>query len=332
MSLTTSHRIGALPVIVGLCVSAAWAEPEPNSGCVAAVPATVMLEDGRRVGGLEPTHFQVSLLDRRVEILHSQLDGTSKRVLFLIDVSKRMNAQGWQITKELLLSIFDHARPEDRFGLLPFVRQEDESATVDFTGDLPSLKRQLTVLEGKLQEEAAPASHTYDVLEAAVRVFGVPQFGDAVFLFVGGPDEGRLAIPSDVRETLLTNQVRLYGLSLGDVSVSGLYGVGRGKQLPFHSALHPLDELARASGGLLFVEDTSHPWGSYEFTQSRLEELKHLALNVYGQIVIPYKIEFSSVVGRAPLIRWKLELAANVQSKIPNALVLYPERIRPCPP
>ena len=134
----------------------------------------------------------------------ASVDGGSKRVVVILDASKRVSNDEWKLETEMAVSMLESARALDRFALL-LVGVDSPAGPLIRIGDLQAQLRDI----GSSRPVTVDASErTYDALFAAAQRLDPPQFGDAIFPFGHPEDFGSKATSDQVEDLMLRNRVR----------------------------------------------------------------------------------------------------------------------------
>lgn len=251
----------------------------------------------------------------------ASIDDGPKRVAIVLDTRGKIPSEEWKLATEMASSFTENARPQDSFAL--FLTGSD-SATGPF---LPpsELQEQLQALSSSRPPATDSSERIYDTLIAAANNLNPPNFGDAIYVFGHFDDSGSKAGLDQLRELILRNRIRLYGLSFAD-PLSGQLppAFNPNKPLPASVAFPKLDDLAHDTGYPLSytsVKSLSFP-GQTQLRKS------FLALQ-YAGIAGPYR-----VVIPASSIEGPIDISVTVinrsERKINAQDVHYPHVIYPC--
>jgi hypothetical protein len=240
-------------------------------------------------------------------------DRSPRRVIFVIENGKRVNAGARKLESEALSYILSKARSEDSFGLLTARGARME---------LP-LGSSLDTLRAASEQIAAPSQATSakGVLDAVLEAstwFQPPRPGDSIFLMAVRVEGGNRAGFSKVQAGLGAGGIRAFGLML-----SSYYGVESEDTRTSFVWYYPKTfALTGSSGGLAVQEPV---WQPSDLTTKRLEEVQGEAEMIYSAITEYYLLELDSV-GHDMVI----DLAPQIRNQRPLAKVLYPRRLSPC--
>jgi hypothetical protein len=261
-----------------------------------------------RVGGSPTTVKSVSV------------DSGSKRVVLILDASKNVPKDEWNLETEMAVTLIENGRALDRFSLYlvgadasfgPFLPLGDVQAKlIDMASSRPK------AIDGN--------ERIYDALFAAAKLLDPTEFGDTIFLF-GHPDDlGSQATPEQVQEIILRNRLRFYAMSFTDPL--------RGKLPPRFDLNKPLPKSAIPGG----ADNISHATG-YFFSYHSIETLKlpeQMTLleeflgDLYAGIARPYKLKIvQTASGKSPL---ELTIVNGETRNIRQGDVHYPHFIYSC--
>jgi len=256
-----------------------------------------------RVGGIPST------------VKSAFVDSGGKRVALILDASKRVPNNEWNLETEMASALAKSGRTLDRFSL--YVIGVDAS----FGPLLPTAEVQARLRDAaSSRPEAVDGNEKiYDALFAASKLLDPPEFGDTIFLF-GHPDDlGSQTTLGKIQGIVLRNRLRFYAMSFG-------------KLPPLPDPNTPLPKGTNPAG----VENTVRATG-YFFSYHYVENLKfpgqtellkgHLA-DLYAGIANPYRVK---IVQTAPS-RSSLELTVvkGEGRNIRQDDVHYPHFVYPC--
>ncbi len=276
------------------------------------------------VGVADLTAEAFSAHDRKhpVAIRSLTIGRGPRRLAFVVENGKRMNAAARKIEAAVISGIVSKARPEDSFALitaggprmgLPFGSSRDTIlATTEQLASPP---------QGRAKGQSA-----LDAVHEATSWLEPPQAGDSIFVLALNLEGRHRTSFSKVRDALSSGRVRLFGLELGRVTqpnpenldtASLMGGYLNISHAPVGSVDH-LIQLSRDSGGIEAWEDTTKG-KRYSVGQAQLERLVAAGESMYRAAVTYYVLELDCagrnvVIGLLPLVR----------EKFPGAFVLYP--------
>jgi len=231
------------------------------------------------------------------------VDSGPKRVALILDPSRNVPDQEWNLEAETAARMVEIARPDDKF--LIFLEGIETPQERFLSAD--ETDRQLRAITFDRPSTSDSTERVYDTLFDAVRRLEPPAFGDALILFGPAEDGGSKTDPDRLLELILRNRQRLLGFSFRDP-------LGDPK----------LDEMSRETG--------------YHFSYHQIEALKlpyQMTLlngymsDVYGWIAQPYRLRIRPVPAK-DAARLRVEVM-NSEGRVPRADTLYyPHAIYPC--
>jgi hypothetical protein len=293
----------------------------------AIVPVSVVFPDQRHARGLTAEHF-VARLQGKPADFEAGPDNGPRRILLLIDVSKKMNDDIWRAALAAATSVAERARSEDQIGLLTF---GGPRIFLGWNEPRSAVLETLASLSGKRPVPAKGEVLVRDALSEALGLFSPPHFGDAVYLLFSGEDTGSSVSMERLRRAYSQSHVRILGMVFG-VLYRGTYSVAPGPTgLPEARVDHgnPFYDMVADSGGVIMIGYSGHPHRSFNLTPDLLEQLRTTAWRLYGQIVEIYKIK---IVLPSPekAARWELELSPETKKKYPGLLIRKPHLTGSC--
>jgi hypothetical protein len=275
------------------------------------------------VKNLGPKDLMVRLGGVPIALESAAVDGAAKRVAIILDARANLPNEEWKLEVEMATSFVTNARSEDRFAL-SFVGMDDATDSLLSSSEVAERLRNLS--------SARPATtgssgKVYDTLFAAVNRLSPPEFGDALFLFGRPEDSGSKVDPDHLRELILKNRLRLYGVSFSDpISEQLPRGFNPNKPLPATVVIPKLDDMCAATGYFF----SYHSVKSIMFP-GQIPLFKNFLADLYAGIAEPYRLRIPVAGAQGPL---KLELSVtNPKKRNKNAYdVHYPRAIYPYPP
>ena len=232
-----------------------------------------------------------------------KVDGGPKRVALILDPSRNVPDQEWNLEAEMAARMVEIARPDDRF--LLFLEGIDRPNAQFLSPE--ETDRQLRAMTFNRPSTSDSTERAYDTLLDAVRRLDPPAFGDALILFGHAEDAESKTDPDQLLELILRSRQRLFGFSFREP-------MGDPK----------LDQMSRETG--YFV--------SFHQVESLKEPLQMTLLNgfmsdVYAWIAQPYRLRIRPVRAKeAASLRIEV---LNTKVRVPRAdAPYYPHMIYPC--
>jgi hypothetical protein len=252
------------------------------------------------------------------------VDDGPKRVVLILDASRNVPDEEWNLEAEMAARFVHNARPNDKFILL--LEGADSGAARVLTPD--EVNRQLSNLRNVRPVPAGSDEPLFDVLQSATQRLDPPAFGDAMVLFGHPEDGGSKTDPGQLQQIVLKHGLRLFGFSYRDP----LEG-----KLTLENINKPLPPNLRALVDSKF-DDMSHQTGyflSYRSIRSVKQPGQYVNVemfmdDVYARVAEPYrlKIRIPASTGPIPL---RVEVVDS-KNRVPRADdVAYPHSIYPCP-
>ena len=244
------------------------------------------------------------------KVTHLSFDTNPRRIVLLIDRSASMSASGqdhrWGLG--LLISGFAaDAIPINAGAILVTFGEKITQESRDFQTRAEVQQRVLAF------KDVAPAGRTplLDSIEDAITIFGVPQFGDAIYLVSDGGDNRSTVTLSKLQPQLIEHGIRVFAFS---VRPSLFDEVGPNPNL--------LKDLAESTGGNFF------PFPEYPRDRSR-SEMSQLGLEIAQQVQQLYKVEIEIPETASRNRHLKIALATKPNRHDPIRLS-YPRMLKQC--
>ena len=272
------------------------------------------------VTDLVPKDLSVRVGGSPSTVKSASVDSGSKRVALILDASKKVPKDEWNLETEMAVTLVENGRALDRFSLYLV------GADASFGPFLPpgDVQARLRDMASSRPEAVDGNERIYDALFAAAKLLDPPEFGDTIFLF-GHPDDlGSQVTLEQVQEIILRNRLRFYALSFTDPL--------RGKLPPGFDLNKPLPKSAIPGG----ADNISHATG-YFFSYHSVENLKFPGQttllegflgDLYAGIARPYRLKIvQTASGKSPL---DLTIINGETRNIRQNDVHYPLFIYPC--
>ena len=303
------------------------------------IPVGVISPSGDTFRGLAAGDFIGHLQKKPVSIKTITYDDGPRRVLLVVDTSKKLSADSRRAESEMIQVLLANARPEDTFG---FMAAKGPGPDVKFTSDHAAISQALTQPgDGRRGKEPG----VLDTVMIGIEWFGQPQSGDAIVVIAADLEGNHKTNPKLIAKALESNHIRMFGLALGPVqtksSVAGgtvtstvsqglaytTPGVG---DLVYDTGDEHFFPLTANSGGLVMGVMNGDSRRSYKIEDPRiLQEVRQKARSVSKMISTYYRMQ----VEPPPLPRqdeWNLEMNGEIQKHSGPMFVLYPHELGPC--
>jgi hypothetical protein len=302
------------------------------------IPVSVMSVKGDTFRGLAPEDFVAQLQHKPVALKSLTYDDGPRRVLFVVDTSKKLSADTRKSEVMMIEAMLAAARPEDTFALLP---ARGPGREVDFTSD----KRAITqAIEDRGKPEGKEPG-VLDAVMAGIDRFGKPQTGDAIVVIAAELEGNHKANAKSVAKALEEHHIRMFGLALGPVSTRNVAAGGTVTSTTTQGLAYttPLtggityntgDEhffpLTVDSGGLVLGVMNVDSRRSYNLADARLaQEVQQKARAVLNMITALYRLQLDG----PPLSRaedWTLDISDALKKQLQQVFLLYPRALGPC--
>jgi hypothetical protein len=335
-------RVAVFILLSLLIASSALAQQQ---SCRVDLPVGMVGADGSLLNGLTAKDITVRLRKQTLPIETIGYDTGPRRVLFILDTSRRLPPEARQAETMLVNYVLANARPGDSFALLT---ARGAARQVRFGEIRDALVNALRELAADPKEQTK-APNVLDSIMAGIGWFGEPRIGDAILIMAdhleelndrtqyesrqqahSGPLQGvyiergvSYEAPSRfkfsaVADSLFSHRIRVFGLQFGAM-----------RNVPMTSVYSPNDEnlfgISQGSGGYA-VLDPADAFGAYVINDARTRNLQHKVFQLYGAIAQFYTLSVS-VPASLQRETWKLELAKDLQS---NTVALYARRFDLC--
>src|SRR5579862_1217884 len=308
-----------------LCLAIYSLQPSKTSAQQAAgqscdFPVVVADFNNRLVRDLATADFSVRLGEVPRTVSNSSVDSGPKRVGIILDASRNIPEDEWRLETETAASFVENARPKDLFSFLVIGAKGTEGALLS-SGEVEERLRQLA---GSRPASSEGSERIYDAVLAAVNRLAPPQFGDAIFLFGHHEDIGSTTNADHVRDVVLRNRMRFYGISFADRLAKLPPGHDLNKPLPKGFGRSNL-ELLSAETGYFF---SFHDVRSLNYP-GQMPLFKNFLADLYAWIAEPYRLRFSGFD-----IKDETGLEIEVKNLDPQKLhrngIHYPRSVYPC--
>lgn len=191
--------------------------------------------------------FEVQLNGAPAILQNLSVDEGPKRIAPILDASRNVPEDEWNLEAEMAASFVEYARPADRF-VLQYLGVDGGTASLLSPRETDEPLREVTFSRPVPTD---PGEKVYDAVLEAANHLDPPRFGDAVFLFGHAEDSGSKTTPDQLRELFLESNLRFYGVSFSDPLEGKLAGIDLDKPLPANlrsSASPRLAEISSATG------------------------------------------------------------------------------------
>lgn len=283
---------------------------------ICEIPVVVADSNNGLVSDLMPADFAVRFGGKPEIVSSASVDRGPKRIVVILDASGNIPNDEWNLETQAAEQFVRHARPDDQLALLV--------VGVDDKAELPLLSSGEVAGDiEKLAQSQSPET-VYDALSTAENRLNPPQFGDAIILFGHHLDFGSKTSFDSIRELLLRNKTRFYGMSFADRLAKLPPGFDLNKALPKGFGLSKLESLSAETGYFFSfhaVRDLNHPGQMLLF--------ENFLANLYARIAEPYRLKIAAT-------EMKDETEVNVSAadmearKIHQSGIHYPHVLLRC--
>jgi hypothetical protein len=303
------------------------------------IPVGVISVSGNVFRGLAPEDFIGHLQKKPVAVKALTYDDGPRRVLLVVDTSKKLSADIRKAEIEMIQVLLAEAQPADTFGIMA---ARGPGQDVKFTADHAAITQALNQAgDGKRGKD----SGVLDTVMVGIEWFGAPQPGDAIVVIAADLEGNHKSNARLVAKALEDNHIRMFGLALGPVqtksSVAGgtmtstisqglaytTPGVG---DFVYDTGDEHFFPLTTNSGGLVFGAINGDSRHSYKIDDPRvLQSVRQKARSVSKMISAYYRMQIEPPQISHPE-DWSLEINGAIQKQTQPMFVLYPHEIGPC--
>lgn len=300
-----------------------------------AIPINVLDDQGRQPANLTSKQFHVDIGGHTLKVLSATLESGHRRVLILLN---RVGSPGdWALAKLLAEDVVSSDSSNTDFALATFINTV--RLEVGFEGGLDDLRRGIADLDHKLPKGASRPAHehieyrrtaTHDALLEAIKIFGTPQPGDAIYVITGGNyyHYSNAALEPDILQSLKDRNIRLF-ISLV-YTYPNFDNAAPPDSVPLKNygmpdALYLIEGSAMDTGGYYAIVDASriHAGVIDQISREDLNKLYSLMSSFYLLSIDPPKEHLKSKKLRFTVITTKGE-------KVKGVKVLQSEELLPC--
>jgi len=271
------------------------------------------------VRDLTPQNIDAHPDEEPISVTSIRLDDGPKRLAILLDASKNVPAEEWQLQTEMAAKFLEYARPSDKFSIfLVGVPAPSEP----FYSSKAAIER-LKKLHKDRPSATESGERNYDALAVAAQSLTPSLFGDSIFFFGHDADEESKTDPAQLTKMLLQNHIRVYAISFRSPQFPPNFDPNKG--VPAFTEGSKLPEITRASGTFFSYHDV------HVFQMSGQKQLfENFLGDLFLMVADPYRLTVP--VGTSPEPR-KLSLSIKdaKQLRIDKDEVRFPRSIYPCP-
>lgn len=304
------------------------------------IPVGVINFGGESFRGLAPQDFLAHAQKGSVAIKSLAYDDGPRRILLVVDNSKKISANVRKAEVELVKTLVAAARPEDSLGLLVargpggLVKFGDPRANI-----VGAISQETNAKEGKDRG-------VLDAVQEGMEWFSPSRPGDAIVVIAHDTEGNHKANAKSVAKALADHHVRMFGLALGPIqtrnsTTSSFYTstTSQGLSLAtpstgdliYNTGDEDFYPLTVNSGGLavLVVDPDSQQFSDkmdnpqiQQRVRFRAQAIANAVDGFYRMVVEPE---------RAGHGEWlDLQLKDAIQKNSPKMWVLFPHSLGPC--
>jgi hypothetical protein len=331
-----TSRILMLSAVFALS-TISWAQ---QTACKAIeIPVGVISSSGNVFRGLAAEDFTGHLQKKTVTVKAVTYDDGLRRVLIVVDASKKLSADTRKAEAEMIQVLLAEARPEDTFGIMA---ARGPGQDVKFTADHAAITQALNQAgDGRRGKDPG----VLDTVMVGIEWFGPPQPGDSIVVIAADLEGNHKSNAKVVAKALADNHIRMFGLALGPVqtrsSVAGgtmtstisqglaytTPGVG---DFVYDTGDEHFFPLTANSGGMVFGAMNGDSRHSYKIEDPRvLQAVRQKASSVSKLIDSFYRMQVEPPALSHPE-DWTLEMNGEIQKNSQPMFVLYPRELGPC--
>lgn len=259
----------------------------------------------RENADLKASDLQVAVDGRSVPVLSLSKENLSPRIVLLVDTSGSMGDAGTTWGNSLLAVGFalDSLPPHSPVALVTF------SEKIDITGfgDPEQIRRKLLALK---QTKPHGRTALYDSIKQAVRLFGAPQFGDAVYIVSDGGENIRPEERKQVAGELVRHGIRAFAFIVQQPA-------GGARSPEQRTGTPDLADFAKLTGGSWITAVPNVAWSKSEDAAKDRDWTR-------AQLQSPYALEFQLAASPAKPVKLKITTSAR------GFEISYPQHIEPC--
>jgi hypothetical protein len=289
--------------------------------------------------GLAAEDFSGMAQKKTVAVKSLTYDDGPRRVLFVVDNSKKLSADSRKAEAEMIQIMVAAGRPEDTFALLSTRGPGQE---VKFTSDRTAITRGLN------QDGDPKRGKELGVLDGVmegIEWFGAPQAGDAIVLIAADTEGNHKANAKLVGKALEEHHIRMFGLALGPVATKNVMaggsmtsttsqglawttpGVG---DFVYNTGDDHYFPLTTNSGGLVLAAMNANSRRSYSMADARVvQDVRQKARSISRMITAFYRMQIEPPHLAHPE-DWSLDVTESIKKHSQPMFVLYPHVLGPC--
>lgn len=285
-----------------------------QNGCQKrTIPVAVYSKQPTPPAVLNPNDFQGSYRGQPVHIESITLDDRSHRLILLLDSSRSMLNDDWDVSLEVADDLLDKVPAINRIGMAWF--SDKVERRIQPSNDREILKNEVEQLRksGPLLRKERRKTALWDALGESFKMIDQPELGDAIYVITDGEDNESKATPDDITPRLVAAGVRVFTLEFASRIRT------EGETLNAVS----LRQVVKDTGGFSLLT----PHSASRAVSNQLEGF----LSAQYRLIYPFlHLEFVLAKPVDRLRDWDLELADLGTLNKKNLGVIYPAKLASC--
>ena len=329
----------ALSIMAAALTTAAVAQGD--SCKISELPVGVVNSNGESYIGLNASSFSSRAGKTILPIKSMTYDDGPRRIVLVVDQSKKVNADGRKAQADMLAVLLGSAREQDSFAL---ITARGPARVVKF-GEERSALTAAAADDSFGSHGNGKEVGVMDAILQAVEMFGESKPGDSIIVMAYDLEGNHGANARKVAKALEEHQVRMFGLAVGPVSIKNIstsgqtttpYGLATATpatgDLVFYTGDDNFYPLTRNSGGLVSAVLNYDVKTNFSMKnpaiQARVKQQAHV---VFNMISTYYRLGIEPVsLGRSEDLT--VEANDSLRKSVPHMFMLYPHQIGACPP
>ncbi|HEX7286304.1 MAG TPA: hypothetical protein VF532_08985 [Candidatus Angelobacter sp.] len=317
---------------LGLCCAA------QQAGCTSQDVAVGVTDlKGEPFRGLGAGDFTIHGGKAPVSIRSLALDDGPRRVVLVVDQSRKLSVDGHRVAHALVKEVLAAARPQDSFALLT---ARGSGRVIKFGEDVSAMAPAVAAeIEGGTGSDIG----VLDAVMQAISLFGERQPGDTILVIAASLEGNHKANPKTVAKALNEHGIRMFGLALGPVNRTNVaagtqsttaWGLATVRPGMGMNAYPQGDEdfipLTSNSGGAVLpvINDSVHKTSSLNDPKVE-QQVRQSAKVIFSMVASFYRMQLERSQGSRS-DDWKLDINESRRKAAPQTLVLYPHQLGPC--
>lgn len=312
-------------------LSVAFAQSE---GCKSVeIPVGIVNKNGETFRGLAAADFSGHAGKAVLTLKSMTIDDGPRRVVLVVDTSKKLSAETRKAEQALIQTILDAARPQDTLAL---ITARGPQKVVKF-GDERAAFIQALPQEGDSRH--GKEAGVLDAAMQAIELFGAAKPGDSIIVIAADLEGNHNTNPKRLARALQDHRVRMFGLALGPVATTNPTRSGQSTtawglslatpgigQFTYDTGDEDFFPLTTNSGGLVFAAMNSDYRRTYSMKDPDLKaRINQQARTIFNLIATYYRVELEPHPGD-----WSLQPSPEVRQAVPSMFLLYPHELGSC--